>query len=516
MTKDIDHRLLLELNDHLASHIGLSFPPDLVSEFSRKIKAAAKEFDMEPIDCVNWLLSSPLTKDQIHTLSYHLTIGETYFFRDPKAFEILEDDVLAKLIKQRRSTGKYLRVWSAGCCTGEEPYSVAILLSRLLDDISSWRISILGTDINSNFLKKAQRAIYEPWSFRVVSPAVKVRYFKHVKGKYELDPAIKKMVHFERMNLADEKTPQGLFLSSMDIIFCRNVLMYFHKDQAARVMTRLHAALTDGGVLVSTPFELSSVPEQLFERLSLKGAALLKKRSPGQTTADAGEIALRAEEPARKQSGYIKHTYKQEQVYIPALAPIPEIPSVTARSPKQDDSPPPAPNILKVAHHAKQLFDAGSYHECISHLLPACSGPEATPSLTYLLARACCNSGQLDNALKWIDRTIELDKLNHSAYFTRATILEAQGKPQESLASLRQAIFLEPRFVIAEFYMAGLLLRSGNLQESRKRFKGALSLLAQYNEDDIVPESEGIMVGHLARIVESLLEQTNERSSKRH
>jgi chemotaxis protein methyltransferase CheR len=100
MTREIEHSLLVRLNDHLADHIGLSFARDRLSDFKRRVVAAAKEFGMEPVDCVNWLLSAPLTKEQIHTLSYHLTIGETYFFRDPKAFEILEDQILAALIRQ--------------------------------------------------------------------------------------------------------------------------------------------------------------------------------------------------------------------------------------------------------------------------------------------------------------------------------------------------------------------------------------------------------------------------------
>jgi len=513
MTREIEPRLLLQLNDHLAGHIGLSFPPDRLSEFTRKIKAAAKEFGMEPADCVNWLLSSPLTKEQIHTLSYHLTIGETYFFRDPRAFEILEDEVLTKLIRLRRDTGKYLRLWSAGCCTGEEPYSIAMLLARMLDDLQSWRISILGTDINSNFLKKAQRGIYEPWSFRVVSPEIKVRYFRHIKGKYELNPAIKKMVHFERMNLADGRPPEGLLLSSMDIIFCRNVLMYFHKDQAVRVFGRLHNALADGGVMVSTPFELSYVPEHLFERLPHKGAVLLKKRP----IRDSLQSAPSVEETDMCQADHGKRIYKERtyHVYVPASTHISYPPAIAAEIP-QPKEPLPAAATPDTTHHAKQLFDAGRYQECVSYLLPVCSKQEAVPSLTYLLARACCNRGQLDDALKWIEKTIEIDRLNHCAYFTRATILEAQGKTQESLASLRQAIFLDPDFVIAEFYMASLLLRLGKLQESRRRFRGTLSLLAQYNEEEIVPESEGILVGHLAQIIESLLKQTTERSSKGH
>jgi chemotaxis protein methyltransferase CheR len=498
MTKEIDHRLLVRLNDHLAEHIGLSFPADRLLDFSKRIKAAAKEFGMEPANCVNWLLSSALNEDQIHTLSYHLTIGETYFFRDPRAFEVLEDEVLAKLIKERRLSARYLRAWSAGCCTGEEPYSLAMLLRRMITDIESWRISILGTDINPRFLKKARGGVYEPWSFRITSPQMKEQFFTHTeKNTYEIAPAIKQMVHFAQMNLADERIPAGLIISSMDIIFCRNVLMYFHRDQVVRVFKRLHGALSPGGIIVSTPFELSYIPEQLFERLPYKGAVLLKKR-------DLNAVALFE----TKQSGIVQASIdKAVKIPTPVAAALPfkYVPPVLTESPRQNQE---LGTALEVTQKARQLLDSGRYRECSSYLLPFCAAKDGSAPLSFLLALSYSNAGELPEALTWIEKSIEQDKVNHCAYLVRATIFQAQDKIQEAMSSLRQALFLEPEFIVAEFYLASMLLNLGKLQESRKRFRGALALLTQYNEEDLVPESEGMTAGGLTQIIESLLKET--------
>jgi chemotaxis protein methyltransferase CheR len=538
MTWEIEHTLLVRLNDHLANHIGLSFAPGQFTDFRGKIKAASKEFGMEPLDCINWLLSSPLTEEQIHTLSFHLTIGETYFFREARVFEALEDEVLFNLIRQRRSTTKYLRIWSAGCCTGEEPYSVAMLLTRILPDIESWRISILGTDINPQFLKKAQRGIYEPWSFRVTPPAMKERFFTHTNGKYLIAPAIKQMVRFAQMNLVDPNVPHGLLLSSFDIILCRNVIMYFNREQAARLSIRLHESLADRGVLVSTPFEISTLPDTLFERLPYKAAVLLRKRSNLLAHSNEDAISVSpASMPTSSKSTSLIPTSSISTSLVPtssistSLIPIPSkqislipilskptssLPHAAPAASAPLTSPERIPKPIAeddVFRQATLLMDADLHADCISLLVPLCSGPTSNAELSYILSHAYSNQGSLTEALHWVDKSLEINKLNHLAYFTRASILQAQGKVNEALASLRQAVFLEPEFVVAEFQMGSLLLQIGKLEESRRRFRGALMLLSQYNGDDLVPQGAGMTVSVLSQIIESLLNETSKQLS---
>jgi len=499
MPQEIERPHLLRLNDHLAEHIGLTFPAERINDFQNKIIAAAKEFGMDPAECVNWLLSSPLTEAQIHTLSYHLTIGETYFFRDPRTFEILEDEVLSKLIRQRRHGHKYLRIWSAGCCSGEEPYSLAMLVSRMLPDIESWRVSILGTDINAQFIKKAQRGIYDPWSFRITSPELKQRFFTHLQGKYQINPDIKKMVHFKQMNLVDPRIPEGIILSSFDLIFCRNVLMYFHRDQAVRVLNRLHDSLTDSGVLVSTPFELSAIPEKLFERLPYKGAVFMGKRGQPYVS---GISAISTDSAA----------------FFPEWKPVIEVEAKPEHLPrhkvdkkvaaKPEEKADTAITEADITAQAQALLEAEKYKECISLLTPVCSKNKSNASLPYLLAKTHANQGGFAEALFWLEQSLEIDKLNQLAYFTRATIMQAQGNVPEAVRSLRQALFIEPEFILAEFHLASLLLGAGKLQESRKRFQGALTLLSQYNGSELVPEGEGMTAEVLGQIIKSLLNET--------
>ena len=133
--QSIPNALLLRLSEYLTAKIGLHFSNRNRNELHQKMAAAMKDFDFEDVgEFIEWLLSSSPTQKQIEILASHLTVGETYFFRERRAFEILEQSVLPGLIDARRRTGKRLRLWSDGCSTWEEPYSLAILLEKLIPD----------------------------------------------------------------------------------------------------------------------------------------------------------------------------------------------------------------------------------------------------------------------------------------------------------------------------------------------------------------------------------------------
>ncbi len=178
MPTSVSDATLEQLSELVAEQMGLYFPKERWHDFERGIRSAAKEFGFKDSEsCLQHLLSSSLSKSQIEILASHLTIGETYFFREKKSFEALEEHILPELIRSRSGKEKRLRIWSAGCCTGEEPYSIAISIHKLLPDWKDWNITILATDINPNFLRKASQAEYTEWSFRGTPTWLKERYF---------------------------------------------------------------------------------------------------------------------------------------------------------------------------------------------------------------------------------------------------------------------------------------------------------------------------------------------------
>ena len=258
--KDLPEDLLECLSDWLTANVGLHFAKRRQKELRQRMADAMKDFDFDDVEAfIAWLVSLTPTKRQIEILAAHLTIGETYFFRERRAFEILEQILLPPLIAARRKTERRLRIWSAGCSTGEEPYSIAILLDRMIPDLHDWNVSILATDINTDALGKAREGSYSDWSFRDTPPLFREKYFEKVNGgRHLLAPRIREMVAFSYLNLSEDQYPSlRSNTNAMDVIFCRNVLMYFAPAQIGQAAERFHRSLLDGGHLIVSPVETS-------------------------------------------------------------------------------------------------------------------------------------------------------------------------------------------------------------------------------------------------------------------
>jgi len=196
-------------SEFIARSMGLHFPRERWDDLQRGLAGAAQEFGQkDAAACIDWLLSAPPTKGQLQVLANHLTIGETYFFRDQPTLEALAEHILPPLIRARRGRERRLRIWSAACCSGEEPYTLAILLHELLPDLTDWHVTITATDINARFLHKAAEGIYGDWSFRGAPAWLRSRYFKRTAdGRYAIVPEIKRLVRFAHLNLVEDVYP---------------------------------------------------------------------------------------------------------------------------------------------------------------------------------------------------------------------------------------------------------------------------------------------------------------------
>ncbi|PIW50534.1 MAG: chemotaxis protein CheR [Zetaproteobacteria bacterium CG12_big_fil_rev_8_21_14_0_65_54_13] len=181
-----------------------------------------------------------------------VTIGESYFFRDQNQIAWLRDTWLPQMIDQRRKQGDLsLRIWSAGCSSGQELYTLAILLAEALPDLDAWNIHLMGTDINADVLSNALRGHYSSWSFRATPDAVRDRYFNSQNNGFTINDHLRHMACFTYLNLADDEYPSMLTqTNSMDLILCRNVFIYFDKAVVDRVMQRFSRCLLPGGVLM--------------------------------------------------------------------------------------------------------------------------------------------------------------------------------------------------------------------------------------------------------------------------
>lgn len=245
--------LLQDFGAFVEGCIGICAQQERRAELLRCIAALTRGLDPLHTETeLRNLMAAPPTQAVIGLLANHFAVGETYFFREPAVFRALEYELLPPLIAARRLGDKRLRVWSAGCCSGEETYSLAILLHRLIPDFAEWDIRVLGTDIHPDFLQRARRAAYRDWSFRNVPEWIRQRYFTlDAQGRYVLHDEIARRVSFAELNLMDEIFPcAGNGTEQVDILLCRNVLMYFSPARAKQVAGRLRRALAGDGWLV--------------------------------------------------------------------------------------------------------------------------------------------------------------------------------------------------------------------------------------------------------------------------
>ena len=203
-----------------------------------------------------------------------IAVGESYFFRDPLQMGLLKDKLLPDILGKRRAAGRrYLRVWSAGCSCGQEIYSVAIMLRDLLPDIEDWALYLLGTDINRHSLALASEAKYRRWSFRAAPLPIMENFFNQHNDEYRIREDIKLSVDFEYLNLIDEIYPSVYNNThDMDIILCRNVLVYMSPNQAGQIVERLTQSLVTGGQLLLGPADHFHGADKKLERTEREGS----------------------------------------------------------------------------------------------------------------------------------------------------------------------------------------------------------------------------------------------------
>lgn len=239
MTHGVGDAFFQAFSDKIAACTGLRFDAARRSDLHRAIDGPIQgsESGDARVEPGHWL-NRPWVQADTDTLGGHLCVGEIYFFREPAAFDLLEHELFPPLIAQRRATTRTLRVWSAGCSTGEGVYSLAIMQSRLVPDHADWDIVILGT-------ARAEQGVYSNWSFRGVSDVLREHYFDALDDqRFAVKPMQKRLTRFCYANLA-----QPVAAGAIDLILCRYVLIYFDRDQARSPVHHLRSSLADDSLL---------------------------------------------------------------------------------------------------------------------------------------------------------------------------------------------------------------------------------------------------------------------------
>jgi chemotaxis protein methyltransferase CheR len=477
------HALVLEST-------GIELPESRRVDLEREVLRSLDETGAKGTDALYRLLrEGPSGRRALEALVGRLTVGETYFFRNRPQFDALERQVLPELIERRREARR-LRLWSAGCSTGEEAYSLAILLRRLLPDIDDWHVTIMGTDIDRAALEEARGGVYRTWSFRDVPEQIRSVWFEERKGRFEVRPALRDLVTFDYLNLAEDVYPSlHTNTHAMDLILCRNVLMYLREQETRRVVARLRDALSEGGWLVVGHTDPSQTLFREFEVHNLPGTVLYRKRDIRDS--EASDERARDGEPR-----------------APVFLPEPSIPASPAVAKPRHSAAVARASVRErtgeridvIRAEALALFEAGRFDEAgrlLEEVAGADSGDAEAP---YLLAKIAANRLDIEAAERWIDVALGRSPVHAPTHYLRGLLHQEDGRFEAALDLYRRCVYADPSFVLGHFALAGVLGRVGQPKRARKSLENVTGLLAGRERDEQVAEGDGMTVGRLLEL----------------
>lgn len=468
----------------LHAHAGLTFPPNRRESAEVGIRRVMGRAGIKSVsEFGNCLERGGALLDD---LIAELTIGETFFLREPNQLEFIQREVLPAVTGQDGSC-RAIRVWSAGCASGEEPYSLAILLQKT-GCLSSARI--IGTDLSVARLLTARRGRYRSWSLRGVPEAIIKQYFERDGAVYTLKKELRSAVDFSLLNLAEDVYPSpatGVF--GMDVILCRNVLIYFDAPTVAQVAQRLLNTLSDDGWLflgASDPSLSGMVPCDVV----MTGAGIAYRKPGASKQLVSG--AVFASRPSKTDTS-------DTAVSFFSPAPSPRSPSSTPYSPLS--VAPPAARHSSSSHADIDLaYEAGDYERvaALAHVM-LLSG-DTTELVSVALVRSLANRGMIDEAVEQCSAGLARNSMSAELHYLAGTLQAQLGRHEEAALSARRALYLDPELTVAHLTLAEALARTGDSRAAKTALRNAERLLAAVPAESRVRATDGELASRLLQI----------------
>jgi chemotaxis protein methyltransferase CheR len=441
-----DTALFDELAQLAARQIGLRIPDGAHDRFVGILRKRAAHLGYASLKDYQTFLAGRQATAEWEELARIFTCGETFFFRDHGQIDLLRLHLLPELIAQHRND-KTLRLWSAGCASGEEVYSLAMLVDMLLPKRDGWNILILGTDIDSAAIARAQRGRYGQWSFRMVPAELQQRYF-HLEGKeWILDERICRMVTFRVVNLVGEPFPDAASeLHDMDLILCRNVFIYFNHAAVHAVAAKFAATLREGSYLLTAHTELIGHPvRELESRLIIEGVVYQR--------ASYQPVVARPVSPAAL--SVATEIWRAPPVAWPLV-------SLAAKAP---------PAVVQVTSPAPPLV-------------------APTDEVLLKEARAHADRGEFGLAEQMCRRALAVNPLAAAPYFLLAQLAQVKADFNQAKECLNKAIYLDSHFVAAYLELAALCERADDMPRAQTLRRAALGIVRSMPNNEMIEQYE--------------------------
>lgn len=405
-----------------------------------------------------------------NTLASIITNGESFFFRDRGQFNLLEKNIIPELITQKRNTYDLnLKIWSSGCSTGQEPYSLAILLNKVIPDISQWNIKVIGTDINQEFLNKAKAGIYQNWSFRLIDPSFKRDYFTSQESGWQINNQIKNMVKFCQDNIVKDRViPVSCY--GADLILCRNVFIYFKPSSVAKGITKFYNALNPGGYLMTGHAELQGITLDDFKVLSFEESIIYQKNETStidNSQIDRKTMTTKLEEPNNLDSFDLNlDTSKWENL-------INNINNLFPESHNQGlDS-----HLDTTLSELEELLKVGQYSEVIKQGEKILLTSPHKHIIYYIIAQAYFHQKDIKEAELYSQKSLDIDSIFIPSLYLLAQIADFQNNFKKAKELLKRIIYLESSSIMAYLELGSIYTSEGDITRASKMYQTAYEIL---------------------------------------
>ncbi|RYZ04586.1 MAG: protein-glutamate O-methyltransferase CheR [Myxococcales bacterium] len=491
--------------DAIQQRLGLRFDDGRLTFLAEVLTRRVASRRLSPGAYLAALLTELEASDELAALARELTVGETYFFRHVEQFDAFREVALLERLAAR-AVSRSLRILSAGCASGEEPYSLAILLrERGLE--AGYEASVMGVDLNPDSLAKAKAGLYSPWSLRETPAALRARWFQPEGRDFRLVRSLRDSVRFEQHNLILE-APHLLPPGSLDVVFCRNVLMYFTPEQASGIVARFARALAPGGFLFVGHAETLRGLSQAFHLRHTHNSFYYQRRSvddaPGDvdllpsfaaprpvlpSPAAAADWVAPWLETVERSSQRIRELGRDEGATTP---PASEEPITERRSEGG-------------LRQSLSLLGDDRFADALQAMHGLSPSERADPAALLLRAALLTHQGDVAEAERVCHELLRQDDLNAGAHYLLALCHERRGQMSTAAEHDLTAVYLDPSFAMPHLHLGLMARRRRDAAGARAELTLALSLLEREEAARLLLFGGGFSRGALVSLCRSEL-----------
>ena len=512
LKKDLSPEEFQRFRDWIHKHSGIYLEDSKMDSLRISLVTRATRFNY--VDYGEYFELLSRDENEFKELMNLVTINETSFFRFPAQFDALRDKVIPEILETKSKVSRSFRVWSAGCSTGEEPYTIAMtLLDSGLEGLG-YRCEVFGTDVSTQALDRAHEAIYPPKSVTNLPQNVVQRWFEPVRGGHRPVEKVRDVVDLSYHNLVKEPYPLVL-LSNWDVIFCRNVTIYFRLESTRRIVDNFFESLNPGGYLFIGHSETLTSISDRFEPVEIGGVFLYRKPKPRRLFSFEDVLAQRNQETRRPRTADLQRSSgsarpvsgttreiaersarrRQSNVAMPAATPA----KAPVGQPEADGE-----SVDTLVASAYGLLEQGRPTEAMSFAVRALAIDSKSVEALLVRAYAHADAGDFDSAISEANKALAVDPLLAPARYILGIIYQRQGDSVRALNEFKRTIYIDRNFVLAHFNAANIYRSRGAFEDACREYENALRALKH--------APDGAWTAFLGGFRPDLLAKTCERS----